>query len=360
MIMIDWRTVLLIAGTGFLAACAQPAIGESDVTDYQVEGTFDGEGPADLSGIACIPIKQGAAYRCLAVNDETQSAQFATVEDGTIEAGEEIRLIGETPDPETVGSRPRSVPCPRITEDFAELDGEGVAYAAPYFYVVGSHGCSRKKGKFRLSTFILARIRVDQEGRPIDKAGNVLTAGNMHEAIETTYRLSDLLPRVPDAGAFFGKSLDADSKGLNIEGIAVQGENLFVGLRAPSIDGRAFIVRTDVEELFQPGREPAPATAVLDTITVALGPDVGIRDLAALPDGRLLILAGAASGPEIPYRIFAVDPTGANLQELVPPQTDQPTRAEGMTVLEATDQDIRLLLLFDKANTAPQELRIQP
>ncbi len=258
-----------------------------------------------------------------------------------------------------MGSRPRSVPCPRITEDFEELDGEGVAYAAPYFYVVGSHGCSRKKGKFRLSTFILARIRVDQEGRPVDEAGNVLTGGNMHEAVETTYRLSDLLPRVTDAGAFFGKGLDADSKGLTIEGIAVQGENLFLGLRAPSIDGRAFIVRANVDELFKPGREPAPATALLDTIPVALGPDVGIRDLALLPDGRLLILAGAASGPEIPYRIFVVDQTGANLQELVPPQTDQPTRAEAMTVLEATDQDIRLLILFDQANTAPQEVRIR-
>ena len=93
---------------------------------------------------------------------------------------------------------------------------------------------------------------------------------------------------------------------------------------------------------------------------MALGPDVGIRDLAPLPDGRLLILAGAASGDEIPYRIFVVDPTGANLQELVPPQSDQPTRAEGMTVLEATDQEFRLLILFDKANTAPQDVRIRP
>lgn len=47
------------------------------------------------------------------------------------------------------------------------------------------------------------------------------------------------------------------------------------------------------------------------------------------------------------------------MQELVPPQSDQPTRAEGMTVLEATDQEIRLLILFDKANTAPQGVRIQ-
>jgi len=360
MIMIGWRTALVIAGTRLVAACAQPAASAIDVTDYVVENPFDGLGPADLSGIACIPLEQGNTYRCLAVNDETQTAQFATVEDGTIDAEEEIRLIGESPDPETVGARPRSVPCPKITEDFEEFDGEGVAYAAPYFYVVGSHGCSRKKGKFRLSTFILARIRVDQEGRPVDEAGSVLTGSAMHEAVETTYRLSDLLPRAEEAGAFFGKALDEDAKGLNIEGIAVQGENLFVGLRAPSIDGRAFILRANVDELFKPGREPAPATALAETIPVALGPDVGIRDLASLPDGRLLILAGAASGDEIPYRIFVVDPTGANLKELVPPQSDQPTRAEAMTVLAATDQEIRLLILFDKANTAPQELRIRP
>jgi hypothetical protein len=34
-------------------------------------------------------------------------------------------------------------------------------------------------------------------------------------------------------------------------------------------------------------------------------------------------------------------------------------RAEALTVLDATDQEIRLLILFDKANTVPQELRIR-
>jgi hypothetical protein len=293
------------------------------------------------------------------VNDETQTAQFARVEDDKIEAGEEIRLIGESPDPETLGTRPKSVPCPKITDDFEEFDGEGAAYAAPYFYVVGSHGCSRKKGKFRLSSFILARIRVDQEGRPVDSAGNVLTGSKAHEAVETTYRLSDLLPRATEAGAYFGKKLDAETKGLNIEGIAVQDEHIFIGLRAPSIDGKAFILRANIEDLFRPGREPAPSTALTETIPIALGPDVGIRDLATLPDGRLLILAGAASGPDIPYSVFVVDQTGANLQELVPQQSDQPMRAEGMTGLEATDQEIRLLILLDKADTAPQDVRIR-
>lgn len=92
---------------------------------------------------------------------------------------------------------------------------------------------------------------------------------------------------------------------------------------------------------------------------IALGPDIGIRDLSLLPDRRLLILAGAAYGAELPYSIFVVDPTGANLQELLSQQSDQRTRAEGMTVLEATDKEIRLLILFDKADRAPQEVRIR-
>jgi len=122
---------LLVFAFPIQALFAGPAAAEIDARDCDVVNGFDGLGPADLSGIACIPIEQGKAYRCLVVNDETQSAQLARVEDGKIEAGGEIRLIGESPDPETVGARPRSVPCPKITNDFEELDGEGVAYATP-------------------------------------------------------------------------------------------------------------------------------------------------------------------------------------------------------------------------------------
>ena len=68
MVMIGWRTAFCIAGAGLAAACAQPVASKIDVTDYEVVNGFYGLGPADLSGIACIPIDQGKAYRCLAVN----------------------------------------------------------------------------------------------------------------------------------------------------------------------------------------------------------------------------------------------------------------------------------------------------
>ena len=137
---------------------------------------------------------------------------------------------------------------------FAEFDGEGVAYAAPYFYVVGSHGCARKSGKLRLSSFILARIRVVHSGRPVDANGDVLDKDDMEGAVvETTYRVSDLLRRADTVGETFGKSLNTDDNGLNIEGITVDGDHVFFGLRAP-VDGMAYIVEGSVSALFAPGR----------------------------------------------------------------------------------------------------------
>jgi hypothetical protein len=51
---------------------------------------------------------------------------------------------------------------------FKDLDGEAVAYANSYFYVAGSHGCSRNSFKFHPSAFLLVRLPVDETGH---KAG---------------------------------------------------------------------------------------------------------------------------------------------------------------------------------------------
>jgi hypothetical protein len=163
--------------------------------------------------------------------------------------------------------------------------------------------------------------------------------------VETTYRVSDLLRRADTVREYFGKSLNADKNGLNIEGIAVEGDRLFLGLRAP-VDGMAYIVEGSVSALFASGHKPLPPGPIPVPIPVPLGNKVGIRDLALLPDNRLLILAGAAYQPDIPYSIFLLDLTEKAPNELVPRQQDQPARAEGMTVLSATPQEIRVLLLL--------------
>jgi hypothetical protein len=224
---------------------AVPAVAETlvPVGRLNADGDFAGKKgrtAEDVSGLACMPGPSGAR-RCLLINDEGGFAQFALIAENRITPGATLPIIGEAPAAATLGRPPG--PLCKAPGAFAELDGEAVAYADGAFYVAGSHGCSRKKGEFRLSSFHLARIRVDAAGSP---SGGV----------ELSYRLSDMLKLAGAAAPYFGRSLMQED-GLNIEGIAVTGETLWAGLRAPSLGGRAFILAASLSALFAPGHEPA-------------------------------------------------------------------------------------------------------
>ena len=314
----------------------------------------------DLSGMACM-LPSGGRRICLAINDENRSAQFAAIENDRLIPGASIVLFGKDPPKKTVGRQPEPA-CPQKGE-FEDLDGEGVAYAAPYFYVVGSHGCSRHSGEAHLSSFLLARIRVDGEGRPVDRHGGPVTADDPQRAIETTWRVSDLLQSAKTAGAFYAKDLEKQD-GLNIEGIAIAGETAWFGLRAPVVAGRAFLVRGTITDLFRDDSHPAK---VLETLPVALD-GLGVRDLAVLPDGRLLVLGGATHGPEVPFKLFVVDPVTKAVTSVgaLPPVTgtvdDKKVigKAEVVTVLGATPEAASIVVMFDSLlDGAPHQASIR-
>jgi hypothetical protein len=313
------------------------------VGDFEAKRKKD-DPAADISGIACQP-PQGGKRSCLLVNDENRNAQFATIENDTMTVGETVTLIGKDPTAETLGRPPK--PTCKKEDEFKDLDGEAIAYVAPYFYVVGSHGCSRDKAKFRLSSFILARIKVDQNGQ---------SAG----AAETTYRVSDLLTRAGAAAPFFGKDLETDN-GLNIEGIAATRDRLWFGLRAPvGADGAAYLVGGTAADLFQAGDAPSEAKPLV--MPVALE-GRGIRDMAPLPDGRLLILAGAPHGTELPFKLFVVNPDSGTSKAI---GTFDPVseavgskvkvgKAEGIEVIEASPDRVKFVVVFDSLpNGEPQ------
>jgi hypothetical protein len=303
----------------------------------------------DLSGAACAP-----SGVCLAINDENRSAQLFSIDDGRIKAGALVPLIGEDSSAETRGAEPKKDGCSGGDGGFENLDGEAVVYAAPYFYVVGSHGCSRKKNKFYLSSFILARFRAD----------DVRTSGSKAKQdakIETTYRLADALRKATTLGRFFGKDLNA-SDGLNIEGLAVVGERLFAGLRAPSIADKAFLVSASVDDLFAPGH--MPLTKEPEVIPLSLGRGVGVRDLAALPDGQLLVLAGPTLEQEgIPFSLFTVEPKAdgaaqqiAILDDVWFKKKGECKRAKPEAVAILDPKILRLLIFFDgPKNGEPSE-----
>ena len=210
--------VLLSASFGARAENAPLTSGLKPFKTFAVEPTFkddDDNTAQDLSGLACLPSSDGERH-CLAINDEDQAAQTVTLRDGVLVPGPRFRLIRKRDQDTYIGAAPQ-LHCSGGGPSFKDLDGEAVAYAEVdgqrYFIVAGSHGCSRKKAKARISSFLTVRLAVDR-------------ARALLGVPEATYRLSEVLAAIP-FGNGFGKDLmgeDASQRGLNVEGIAVVGD----------------------------------------------------------------------------------------------------------------------------------------
>ena len=328
-----YRPLATLIAASLLGASLAQAATLAPEQRFRTLGDFSakkaGKPARDVSGLACMPAANGT-QRCLLINDEGSFAQFARIAENRITPDASLPIIGTDAAPDTLGQPPQGI-C-KMPGRFAELDGEAVAYADGAFYVSGSHGCSRKRGEFRLSAFHLARIKVDAEGSPAGK-------------VELTYRLSDMLRAAGPAAPFFGRGL-MDDNGLNIEGIAVVGDTLWAGLRAPSLGNRGFLIGASLKALFAPGR--APATEVPRVFELPAGSNRGIRDLAPLPDGRLLALLGPAQEQSLPYSLMLIDPTKPDVST---PLGDLPARggdkAESLTVLPPDAKGLAVLIGYD-------------
>ncbi len=349
-----------LAGAGGLAQTASsPRIVETP-TPFQ---TDEAKVAKDLSGIACLPA--GSAPRtCVLVDDEGRSVQMATLTDGKLVAGDRIALFGDGPPTTVVGREPQGLRCSAGPDGFKDLDGEGVAYAAPFFYVAGSHGCSRRANKFRAGAFVTARFRVDGQGKLVALSGAPLSGQPGPDAVATTFRLSEALQKARGLEAFFGRDLGAATAGLNVEGIAVVGSTFYAGLRAPTLSNNAAaIVSVDADALFAPGDAPLVGEVGLLPVPVG-GPDAGIRDLAALSDGRLLALVGPAQDQDSPYRLVLVDPRKpADARELktfdAVAGEKGVAKAEGLLVVSEGPQSARVIILFDGlASGGPREYEV--
>jgi hypothetical protein len=161
-----------------------------------------------------------------------------------------------------------------------------------------------------------------------------------------------LLKRAGATAKSFGKDLESEN-GLTIEGIAVHGDTIWLGLRAPVDEkGVAFLVGGNVADLFKAGHAPSEAVPMLVQLPLE---GLGIRDLALLPDNRLLVVAGAPHGKEVPFQLFVVDPAAGHVKPIGQLAAVTQTvkgemktgKAEGVTLLEATADKARIVILFD-------------
>lgn len=336
--------ILSALALGLLATHAARA--ETLKPERKIEATSDFAGKKrkaakDISGIACRP-PSGGDYRCLLINDENKAAQFATLKQGSIIPGPSLPLVKDSAPAGASGRQP-AIDCPK-QGGFEDFDGEGVAFADRHFYVVGSHGCSRRSGEYRPSSFLLARI----------------AAGNGEAGVpELSWRVADLLAAADEVAPYLGKALDEKSNGLNIEGLAVVGDKLWLGLRAPSLDGRAFLVGGSVAELFKPGSEPATGKPQL--LAFPAGAQRGVRDLAPLADGRLLVLVGPAQEQDKPYAILLLDPADPTAaRELGELRLREDAKAEALTVLTQERDELRVLIGYDSVkNGGFEEYRLK-
>lgn len=337
--------VLLAA---LLAAPASPPARAAGTEPWRVSGKLYGEPDRqrpedaaasakadDVSGIACAT-DAGFPRVCLAADDESQGAQIVVLHDGAMRAGSFIRLTDAAHAGEPL-----------------ELDAEGVAYADGAFYVIGSHGRPRHAaGKPEAGTVARAeatrqlfRIRFDPGA--VDRETGVLTGA---PEIAATRALARLIGDEPLLRPFHDRPLEEG--GVTVEGVAVRDGRLHVGFRGPVLrDGDAVILSVPLEGLFE-GEPGAAAVSRLALGRDSEGRARGVRDLAAVPEG-FLILAGPMLDPKGDgveagdYAIFRWNGADAPVQALALDGYGRKVKPEALLPLERTQDRLRALVLFD-------------
>jgi hypothetical protein len=152
--------------------------------------------------------------------------------------------------------------------------------------------------------------------------------------------------------------LPSKENGIDIEGIAADGDDLYVGFRGPVLrEGYVPVLVFDFDE-------PKKAK----TRYVNLG-GRGIRDLVRVSDGFLLI-GGPVGGEPVSYEVYFWDGEDCIAGTDVPPPEfprslgeiplpNQEAKAEGMAVLDETDSHYDVLIVFDgPRNGSPTRFRV--
>lgn len=358
----------VIARLSMLAAlvlsCGQLAAGPVAAADQMtVSGKFKekpGKG-SNLSGMDCLAPGRDGTRLCLLVDDELKVVQFARLEGLELVVGEDEKVFkaGRTP----IGKPPHellhlaALHCSAGRDD-GELDGEAVAHAGMTFFVVGSHGCS-KKGEYRSEQFFLARIEVDGNGAIQD--------------FKISYRLSKVISDNETLAGSFGQNLprnrnpdpakEADlppaGNGTSIEAMAAvedpddhANDRLVFGFRSPA-EPDAILLDVPLAGLFDDGVALEKSTAHL----LALGEKIGFRDLEALPGGGFLALTGPdrEADPDEPYALQRVTAGFALDGNAVPVAADGEGSPEAIESLGTiADGHLRVAIISDgKPNGGP-------
>ena len=258
--------------------------------------------------------------------------------------------------------------------DSEEADIEGLDVDGGWLWLVGSHSRKRKQPKVTDSPDEVAAklAKTERDGNRHLLARIPLVANRLQAtdgsrragSIGTSINSSALLKAIVDQRdphLLPWVELPGKDNGLDIEGLAVDGSQVLIGLRGPVLREWCCIIELRLE---------ADASGDL-RLSVANGAPykkhflklggLGIRDLTWLDDD-LLILAGppmAHDGPAQVWRWKNATRAGNSPEEatrvLVLPQAELNDKAEGLTIFETGAASTTLLVAYD----SPSEARLE-
>lgn len=326
-------TAVLAGGGG--AAAEGPRLADPIVWPA-IEG-FGDETADQISGLACGPERDGRRG-CVVVVDEGRRIRFATLHGRRIDLGPEMAIL----DPTLID------PASGATVEVGEADLEAVARDGDTYWLFGSHSTRRKKGKaeegcaLQPGRRLIHRFTVEPTR---DLPAFAFDRKRAAPEIRRIDRLPAVLARLPELATVAEAPTCVAAGGLDIEGGAVAGGRMMLGLRAPLAAGgdAALAVELDAGALAD-GGDPRPRLHRLP-----LGPGIGIRDLAAVTGGHLILSGASASddGAERPAELWfwptGAAPIGFGALAGLPKKA----KPEGLLVLDDTPTGWRVLVVSD-------------
>lgn len=249
-----------------------------------------------------------------------------------------------------------------------EMDIEGLAVADGWLWIVGSHSLKRPAMKDGAGLERLQHVKRDRNRCFLGRMPLVSRADGTCEAVASDgARRAGALRIRKDGSNPIRRRLAKDpliapfvhapakENGFDVEGIAVEGDRVFLGLRGPVMCGIAFLVEVRVRE---GGRAGLKLATLEDGSDYRLHPlplhGLGVRDLL-LHQQRLLVLAGATmalSGPQAVFALPRLPAPGALVEfdsvrrVLELPVVPGADHAEGMAIL-GQGREARLLVMCD-------------